>query len=63
MNTPFEIQTRDKSGRWRKTAGQPRVHTFGLARLRAGKLVREWRITSNDTIRVRNTHTGDVWPV
>src|SRR5687768_6022483 len=38
----FEVQTKDKSGRWRKTAGQPRVHTFGLARLRAHKLDPTW---------------------
>lgn len=34
----FEIQKRDASGRWRKAPGVPRVHTFGLARLRMDKL-------------------------
>ncbi len=58
----FEIQTRDKSGRWRKLAGAPRVHTFGLARLRWWKLsVPSRSVVSTPTYRIRNVKTGQTW--
>lgn len=55
----FEVQRRDKSGKWRKAAGVDRVHTFGLARLRANRT----GLVGTDGVRVRNTATGDVFPV
>lgn len=69
--TVFEIQRRDSSGRWRKAPGVPRVHTFGLARLRAQKLIRkdgddyvlDSKHYTESPVRVRHVKTGDTWSV
>lgn len=72
----FEIQKRDATGRYRKAAGVPRVHTFGLARLRWLKLSLPFEPTHRrdncvpthvvsvaPTFRIRNVKTGQTWDV
>lgn len=66
LDNVFEVQRRDKSGRWRKAAGIARVHTFGLARLRAHKSTLPVVDADNcghelPALRVRNIKTGDTW--
>lgn len=65
----FEIQRPDTGGRYRKVKGVERVHTFGLARLRAGRVAHELRSVHGldadgyGRVRIRNTVTGDVFAV